>query len=68
MIHEQIDGYHELTDIYAEPPVKTAGPLMLWPQFWKLFYQTDYNQLRIPEWLCRYCAFGDDGVRLIERY
>ncbi len=56
------------TPVFAEPPVKTVRLLMRWPQFWKLFYgRQEYAELHIPEWLLEFCAFGDDGVRMIER-
>lgn len=66
---------HELTSVYAEPPSKTTGPLITWFEYWAI-YNGEFRHsqfipwrvhLRAKEWLLDKLAFGNDGVRMIER-
>ena len=73
MIHEQIDGYHELTAIYADPPTPTVGRQITWRQFWAAFANaqshdaTAWVNLDIAGWLLEHNAFGNEGARRIKR-
>jgi len=63
---------HELTSVYADPPVKTVGPLIEWTIFWPYFSNEidnpePFEQLSIADWLLEHLAFANDGVRMIER-
>ena len=60
----------ELTDVYADPPVRTVGELITWRRFWRIYNERDgqpWTHSDVRTWMRGNMAFGNDGARMIER-